>query len=350
MAQQKLIITADDYGAHALIDDAINYAVQMGWVTAVSAFANGPKYNGLACVDRVKILQDVNPNISVGLHLTITSGKPLSPVARSLIRKRGKYKGFFKGYTKQHPNKADEQELFGELKAQVDAFHNAGITIKHFSDHHGFLSHTDKGMRCMLAVVEYYEQISGVKASVRNPYFISYHVGEEISCLDRSVMAGKARIGIWFRNLFICKAINKFKVDPESAEKRLFQIHQKGIPTTDYFIESLYGKGSRKMLKCILEHAPKTRYQYKNAAYASNVPVFLDDITSEVVVHLAIVPEDVQENPVFQKNLKDLEKNYFGIATGYLQYRRGKELRALGHLNRLLKELNIDKQNTVRSF
>ena len=115
MPKRRLIITADDFGVHPLIDDAINQAIQTGLVTSVAAFANGLPLLGNSCPQRVRMLQKDNPHVSIGLHFTITSGRPISNEVKRLTKRNGT----FKGIGQQHAHKVSKDALKAELKAQI---------------------------------------------------------------------------------------------------------------------------------------------------------------------------------------------------------------------------------------
>jgi hypothetical protein len=124
----NFIFTADDYGVINSIDDAIIEAVNAGKINSVAAFPNGPN-----AVNRLKKLAKECPDVEIGCHFTITSGKPVSSLSevKSLVRKNGKFHDF-----KELPHKIKASEVETELKAQLKVFEDAGITVKHLSSHH----------------------------------------------------------------------------------------------------------------------------------------------------------------------------------------------------------------------
>lgn len=72
----KLIINADDFGLSKSITDGIIEGIQGGYITSTSIMAN-MEYAGYAIDCAIK------NNIShIGLHVTLTAGKPILPNPR----------------------------------------------------------------------------------------------------------------------------------------------------------------------------------------------------------------------------------------------------------------------------
>lgn len=317
MAKRRLIVTADDYGVSPIIDKAIEEAIQDKVITSVAAFANGPGYGGLSCVKRVKQLQESHPEISVGLHFTITSGKSVVGKSGKLTNRNGK----FTGILRQHPEKALDGELEEELASQVKLFENAGIAITHFSDHQGILSATTKGLRVMIDTVKAYNNRTNRKSSLRNPVLISSVINDPNHCMDRSRLAARARAGAKIRNLFRRHAFSLIHFEYERMKHHLREIHKNGLPTTDYFIESLYGSPRPSTLKCILNHAPSKPYHIRQ-------PTHRDEVSSEIIVHLAKVPNVPSTNARFKKKIRQIQR-FGGINVGYIKRARRLELQVL---------------------
>ncbi len=132
---RKLIITADDYGYTDLIDQAILGAARAGRITAVSAFANYA-FNELKT--KIKLLRDEVPNIPIGLHLSITSGSPLTHATSLMKKVKGKWQ--FKEPKEIVLKDIDLDEARTELVAQVVQMRQAlNGKIDHLSCHHNIL-------------------------------------------------------------------------------------------------------------------------------------------------------------------------------------------------------------------
>ena len=71
---KKLIVNADDFGSHELINSAVKDAFNNGICRSASIMAGGKAFN-----DAVKIAL-ANKNLGVGIHFTLVKGSPvLSP-------------------------------------------------------------------------------------------------------------------------------------------------------------------------------------------------------------------------------------------------------------------------------
>ncbi len=133
MSGPALIITADDFGLCPEVDSGILDLVQMGVVTAVASFVN-------QLFDR-----DVQPpsysNISVGLHLNLTLGRPLCPAGTvsSLVDSDGRFHNDLHRFAETW----NPEEASREMAAQLDRFRSwmgkdpAFLNFhKHLADYH----------------------------------------------------------------------------------------------------------------------------------------------------------------------------------------------------------------------
>lgn len=132
---KKVIITADDYGYIDLIDTAILGAAKNHRITTVSAFSN---LNKVPLDQKITALKNTNANIGIGLHLTITSGMPLSQPKYLSKEKDGKL--YFKSPKNIVLKKIPLEEVEIELKAQISQMRSIlGNQIDHISCHHNIL-------------------------------------------------------------------------------------------------------------------------------------------------------------------------------------------------------------------
>lgn len=304
----KHIITADDYGISPIIDDAINKAIAKGCVTSVAGFANGKDEQGNFSVQKLKRLKESFPQVSVGLHFTLTSGQAVSGNPKSLTRKRGRY---FKSMRKQNPKYLDLLELESELKAQITVFDKAGLEIQHFSDHVGILTLTKRTAGVYYKVAKEYSDRIGKPVPLRNPMLLAALIDQ--GCLDKSVMFKLGRFG--------SKVLHGIKLDLDSMKLRLQEMQQKGLPTADYFIEHLYKCPERSTITCIFNDTP-------NVKQDSVVNRISDEPISEIVTHLAEKPNDHENNENYKKEIRKLQ-NHKGISINYLKGKRHMEYEML---------------------
>jgi predicted glycoside hydrolase/deacetylase ChbG (UPF0249 family) len=129
---RKLRVTADDFGFTPGVTDGILEAHEKGIVTHTSIMAGGLDF------DRAVALARERPALGVGLHLTLTWGKPLSAPSEvpSLVGEGGRFAPLgviLQRFIKGRLNKA---EVGSEWRAQMDQVTRAGIAVTHVDSHH----------------------------------------------------------------------------------------------------------------------------------------------------------------------------------------------------------------------
>lgn len=321
MSEQRFIITADDYGVSPIIDDAVHQAVAKGLITSVAVLANGDN-----AVVKAKRLKKQFNEISIGIHFTITSGNRLCEKAYSLSKRSSKKNKAFRGILTQHPDKAKKDHLELELQAQIDEFEKEGLDIEFFSDHQGILSNTYKGLNTMLKVIKTYNQKKKlvnpdfISAKMRNPLFVS-QVVDKGNCLDRSKMYSAAKTGVLAKNILRNKTLSKISFNFDTIKAFLKIIYMSGIDTPDYFIEHFYNNANTKTLKCISTSVPKVNN-------AERILFSQQMITYEMVVHIAIVPKNHNQNKSFIEEEKKIIK-HGGVSVNYSLSKRNKEFTTL---------------------
>lgn len=138
---KKLIINADDFGLTTGCNKGIIEAIKNGIVTSTTLMFNMPKSE-----EAIELAKE-NGITSLGLHLTLTCGKPIlnSVEVQSLVDKTG---SFYKRSTNLLPvMKLEEVEK--ELRAQIDGFIKTGMKLSHFDSHHHI--HMYDGIREIVA-------------------------------------------------------------------------------------------------------------------------------------------------------------------------------------------------------
>ncbi len=129
---KRLIVNADDFGLAESVNRAIIVAHRDGILTSTSLLANG-----LAFDDAVTLSREF-PCLSVGVHLNISEGTPVSPADRipSLINERGEFHlGPFRLGTRILMKQINLDDICSELRAQVLKVFDAGITPSHLNGH-----------------------------------------------------------------------------------------------------------------------------------------------------------------------------------------------------------------------
>lgn len=129
---KQLIINADDFGRHRLINEAVEKAYRQGCLTSTTIMAGGKAFE-----DAVDIALR-NPELGVGIHFTLANGFPVMPPKKipSLVTREGyfhpNYSIFAKLYMQGKINRAEVQ---AELDAQLEKVMYSGIRPTHFDSH-----------------------------------------------------------------------------------------------------------------------------------------------------------------------------------------------------------------------
>ena len=130
---KRLIVNADDLAADEARNVGIFEAIQQRRVTSVSLLPNGP-----AIEDALRRIRSLGRRtVSVGVHLNLSEGKPVSPDLRLLTGPDG----FFLGKTLTHTllmrsgEQALQKEIRRETSAQIQVLQDSGMQIHHLDGH-----------------------------------------------------------------------------------------------------------------------------------------------------------------------------------------------------------------------
>ena len=128
----RLIVNADDYGHTAGVSAGIRAAHLHGMVTSTTAMMNRPNV-----VQALPLAIQSCPHLGIGLHLVLTSGRPLLPAGKlaSLVKADG---GFYSqdGFI-DRLDQIDLDEVWAEWNAQAELFiRTAGRLPDHLDSHH----------------------------------------------------------------------------------------------------------------------------------------------------------------------------------------------------------------------
>ena len=128
---RRLIITADDYGMCGSVNDAIEECLGAGTVRATCAMVNMPLFNATAD------LRQKFPSCSVGIHWTLTQGRPLLPSAQlpTLCSPDGEFHSVLEFRRRWMRGRIDGDEIRNELKAQCRHFSQVAGTPDFWNTH-----------------------------------------------------------------------------------------------------------------------------------------------------------------------------------------------------------------------
>lgn len=133
-----LIITADDFGAAAQVNAAVESAHRHGVLSAASLMVGGE-----AMADAVEKANHL-PALRVGLHLVLVDGRPIlrPEEVPDLVDAKGRFRDDMVGAGVRfffHPRA--RRQLRSEIIAQFDAFAATGLHLDHVNAHKHFHLH-----------------------------------------------------------------------------------------------------------------------------------------------------------------------------------------------------------------
>jgi chitin disaccharide deacetylase len=136
--QKGLIITADDFGLHESINEAVEAASRAGVLTAASLMVTAP-----ASADAIRRAEGL-AQLRVGLHVVLTDG--WSTLARELIPALADAQGRFDGSMLRNSLRffarpSVQRQLEAEIRAQFARFARTGLRLDHVNMHKHFHLH-----------------------------------------------------------------------------------------------------------------------------------------------------------------------------------------------------------------
>jgi predicted glycoside hydrolase/deacetylase ChbG (UPF0249 family) len=135
LSQARLIINADDFGISRGVNTGIIEAAMAGVVTSASMIVNLPDFAD--ALDRAHAC----PTLSLGLHLNLTAGRPLTP-ARSLIEQStGEFYSMPKLMARASLGRLNSSEITHECVTQIDRMVESGFPPTHLDSHRHVHAH-----------------------------------------------------------------------------------------------------------------------------------------------------------------------------------------------------------------
>jgi len=133
-----LIVTADDFGLHDAVNEAVQQATVAGILTAASLMVGAPAAND--AIRRARSL----PNLRVGLHVVLADGSAtLAPhLVPALADAAGRMDGrMLSRGLRFFALPWVRRQLDAEIRAQFSAFARTGLTLDHVNVHKHFHLH-----------------------------------------------------------------------------------------------------------------------------------------------------------------------------------------------------------------
>lgn len=135
---RALIVTADDFGLHPRVNEAVERAHRDGVLRAASLMIGAP-----AAADAVARARAL-PGLRVGLHLVLADGAALAPRASiaALLDGQGRFgDDMVRAGVRFFFLPKVRRQLAHEIRAQFDAFAKTGLALDHVNTHKHFHLH-----------------------------------------------------------------------------------------------------------------------------------------------------------------------------------------------------------------
>lgn len=121
LPSRALLLCADDYALHPLVDEAVQQLAHAGRLSATSCMATAPRWRAAA-----RALQPLRPRLSVGLHFNLTEGHGGACAAQDLGRV----------IRQAYARRWSQAQLRTVWRQQLDAFEDAMGSAPDFIDGH----------------------------------------------------------------------------------------------------------------------------------------------------------------------------------------------------------------------
>jgi chitin disaccharide deacetylase len=131
-ARKVLVVTADDFGLHEAVNEAVERAARAGALTAASLMVAAP-----AAPDAVLRARAL-PQLRVGLHLTLADGRAQLPPCDipGLVDVSGRFDDrLVRGGWRYFALPRVRRQLEAEIRAQFTAFARTGLPLDHVNAH-----------------------------------------------------------------------------------------------------------------------------------------------------------------------------------------------------------------------
>ncbi|MBR4383972.1 MAG: ChbG/HpnK family deacetylase [Selenomonadaceae bacterium] len=129
---KNLIVNADDFGRHELINRAVERAFKTGCLRSATLMAGG-----IAFDDAIAVAKR-NSGLGVGIHFTLANGNPILPPKEipTLVTPEGIFHENYIVFLKRYmAGKISLDEVRSELAAQLEKILRTGLTLTHVDSH-----------------------------------------------------------------------------------------------------------------------------------------------------------------------------------------------------------------------
>jgi len=128
----NIILNADDFGRHALINAAVRDGVERGLLRSASFMAGEPAF------DEAVAIAKAHPALGVGVHFTLVDGRPVLPPDEipSLVGADGRFRPNHMAFVRDYfLGRIRRDDIRRELAAQAQKILRAGLRPDHVDSH-----------------------------------------------------------------------------------------------------------------------------------------------------------------------------------------------------------------------
>lgn len=128
----QIIINADDFGRHELINKAVERAVEKGCLRSATLMPGGKAFDGAVAIGKRQ------PSLGIGIHFTLANGFPILPPEEipSLVTEEGVFYDNYMVFLKRYmQGKVRLEEVRSELGAQLRKMQDTGLPLTHVDSH-----------------------------------------------------------------------------------------------------------------------------------------------------------------------------------------------------------------------
>lgn len=318
---KNLIITADDYTAHPIIDEGIEKGIELGLVNTVAAFTNMPD-----SAEKIEKLWDKcqanGHDIRIGVHLSVTAGEALTGNKARAITDPDSPPGTFRFCG---PGQVPLDKFFNnlnlvedELYAQLRVLKDLDIAIDNISCHHGILFLYNNLFKIVTDLACHPDLMTNGKPIPLRPLMLTSKL--ELPGYEESSMESMGEITAL--KLLANNGVTTFQGLLTSSKKisqKILDLRESDIYMPDLMIDTYYKRAHKLNLKRIVKKLPKVKFDPNRRHYIENHPFKKDDKFKiyELCVHLASRGFEQGDTPAPN-----------GVDSGYFKGRR-KELDVL---------------------
>lgn len=187
---KRLIVNADDFGIHPLVNAAIIKAHENGCVTSTSLMATGVAF------DEAVAFAAGQPRLGIGVHLVLVGERPVSEPGSipTLVDGEGRlpaqYPAFLASYL---TGRISLDEVRSELTAQIAKVAATGLAISHIDSHQHL--HVLPGIDDIVFDLAAAFKIKAVRVPAEPPFFTGgypFSLGRFLGRLGLTVLAARA--------------------------------------------------------------------------------------------------------------------------------------------------------------